>query len=160
MLELVRLVSTGDGVFQPRVTRIEGVERILEALSQSRAGRVLLDSARTVVQAAPADGDLRFEPGSTGWTESRLSPSYIRELDARSPQRDVEAGLRAELVVVRAAYEGLAERVLRLEKALANGVPGQVSVPRGESPGRSAARTPPVSAPTSAAHPVLGSSQP
>ncbi|MBM4362977.1 MAG: hypothetical protein FJ104_09875, partial [Deltaproteobacteria bacterium] len=45
LLEVTRLVSTGDGVFSPRTQRLEGQGAILDALRRSRHGRALADSA-------------------------------------------------------------------------------------------------------------------
>jgi hypothetical protein len=119
-LEMTRLVSTGDGVFQPRRHRIEGKAAIVETLRRSRHGQAFVDSATRIVASGEAGGDTSFEALDGAWVPSRLAPSYITQLGHSEKRTAAEAALIAELTVLRASHEGLMARVARLERMLAN----------------------------------------
>jgi hypothetical protein len=117
-LEMTRLVSAGDGVFQPRSHRVEGKGTILEALRRSKHGRSLVDAAARLV--ANGDGaDASFDAVEGAWVPSRLAPSYIKQLARTDVRTPAEAALIAELTLLRASHEGLMARVARLERLVA-----------------------------------------
>jgi hypothetical protein len=118
-LEMTRLVSTGDGVFQPRRHRIEGKAAIVETLRRSKHGHAFVESAVRIVASGEAGGDTSFDALDGAWIPSRLAPSYIKQLGQSEKRTPAEAALIAELTVLRASHEGLMARVVRLERLLA-----------------------------------------
>jgi hypothetical protein len=119
-LEMTQLVSTGEGVFQPRRQRIEGKAAIVDTLRRSRHGQAFVASATQIVASGETGGDVSFEALDGSWVPSRLAPSYIKQLGRSEKQTPAEAALIAELTVLRASHEGLMARVARLERRLAN----------------------------------------
>jgi hypothetical protein len=143
-LEISRLVSTGDGVFQPRSTRIEGKPAIVEALRRSKHGKALADGAAKLVANGASAPDQSFDAIDGAWVPSHAGPSTAKQLapgDARTP---LEAALLAELTMLRASHEGLASRVARLERLLARKLDGEpVAVKRDRAEPRAAVATSP-----------------
>jgi hypothetical protein len=117
---MTQLVSTGDGVFQPRRHRVEGKAAIVETLRRSKHGKGFVESATRIVAGDEAGGDASFEALDGTWVPSRLAPSYINQLGQSEKRTATEAALIAELTVLRASHEGLMARVSRLERMLAN----------------------------------------
>lgn len=115
-LEMHRLVSAGDGVFQPRTIRVEGRAAIVDTLRRSKHGRSLAESAAEIVATQDPDIGDSFDAVEGTWVPSSIAPSYIKQLGAKDVRTPAEAALVAELTVLRAAYEGLMDRVARLEQ--------------------------------------------
>jgi len=129
-LEISRLVSTGEGVFQPRSTRIEGTQAIVEALRRSKHGKGLVDGAAKLVANGIGSDDVSFDAVDGVWVPSRRSPSHAKQVapgDARTP---MEAALLAELTMLRASHEGLIARVARLERIIARQLDGEPIRPK------------------------------
>jgi hypothetical protein len=126
ILEMMRLVSTGEGVFQPRSTRIEGKQAVIETLRRSKNGKTLVDAATKIVSNGSASEDASFDAVDGAWVPSRLAPSYIDQLKRTEARSPVEAALIADLTMLRASHEGLMARVARLERLLGNQLDGEV----------------------------------
>jgi hypothetical protein len=125
-LEMMRLVSTGDGVFQPRSTRIEGKLAIIEALRRTKNGKPLVDAATKLVTNGSISDDASFDAIDGAWVPSRLAPSYIEQLGRSETRTAVEAALIADLTMLRASHEGLMARVARLERLLSDKFEGEL----------------------------------
>lgn len=131
-LEVSRLVSTGDGVFQPRSTRIEGKPAIVEALRRSKHGQGLADGAAKLVANAAGAGDQSFDAIDGAWVPSRGAPSATKQLGPGEVRTPLEAALLADLTMLRASHEGLVARVGRLERLLAKKLDGEPVAARRE----------------------------
>lgn len=129
-LEVSRLVSVGDGVFQPRTQRVEGRAAIVDVLRRSKQGRSLAEPAARLVGVAEPAGDASYDVVDGTWAPSSLAPSYIKQLAKGDTRTATEAALLAELTLLRAAHEGLMARVGRLERAVA----GTSGLDLGEEP--------------------------
>ncbi|HVW27802.1 MAG TPA: hypothetical protein VHC69_20695 [Polyangiaceae bacterium] len=142
-MEISRLVSTGDGVFQPRSTRIEGKGAIVEALRRSKYGKGLVDGAAKLVGGGTSQDDASFDAVDGGWVPSSRSPSYAKQVAHDVPPTPAEAALLAELTVLRASHEGLVARVARLERLLARRLDGAPVQEKPSRRGAHAASAPP-----------------
>jgi hypothetical protein len=130
-LEVVRLVAVDRNVYQPRTQRIEGSEAILQHLK--RTGDPSLASAAAVlIRSTRTDQESSFEAADSEWLPCEPKP----QRDSSRPSAPPAAGsgtaeLRAELFLLRAAHDGLRERVARLEALVARGGPRDLLMPPG-----------------------------
>ncbi len=113
-LEVVRLVSKGDGIFQPRTQRIAGRGAILEALTRSRQAHRLVEATERLLSRGAGDDETSFDCVDGAWLPSTLAASNAPALlDVRTP---TEAALSAELTLLRARFEGVVARLTSLER--------------------------------------------
>ena len=115
-LETVRMVSNGDGVFSPRVQRIEGKVAIVEALRRTRRGRALVETTSELVSRDDIPDGASFDPIDGSWLPSARTPSQGRRSGDGATRTPTEAALAAELTLLRATFEGVVGRLARLEQ--------------------------------------------
>jgi hypothetical protein len=115
-LETVRLVSNGDGVFQPRVQRIEGKTAILETLRRIRRGRTLVEATSDIVSRTDIEDGASFDAVDGSWLPSSIASSHAKRSGNAAPRTPTEAALAAELTLLRASFEGMVARLARLEQ--------------------------------------------
>lgn len=126
VLELTRLEAIERDVFQPRLTRLEGVDSILAALRRTEEGQLLAGSAAQIMRSLRGDEDRVFEVGEGDWVATADTGSAVRlESTAEVAEGDAARAIlemRAELAVLRASHARLRDRVMALEAAQ-NGLP-------------------------------------
>lgn len=128
VLEVVKLVSVDRDVYQPRTQRIEGVDAILQYLKRT-ADTAGLASAAAALTRGRADQECSFEAVDSEWVPCEPGPqrgssrpsSPVAALN--NGHNVVLAELRAELCLMRAAHDGLRQRVARLETQLSSAGP-------------------------------------
>jgi hypothetical protein len=154
-LDVVRLIAVGNSVFQPHVQRLEGSDAILGYLGKSESGRNLLQSAYELFRAPSSEDKRSFDNVEGQWIPSAIAPSYVKDLarQKRKTSRSHAAieivELRAELMLMRASYERLKQRVRELEHTLTSGVRPVAQ----EAPAPTPARSAPAVAPPSSVAP-------
>lgn len=133
VLEVTELVRVDRSLYRPERRKIQGTEAIFEHLHE-RGEMVLLAAAERVLFSH--DTRTSYEAVGGEWVEAdlELSPPSSQQ---RERLADEVAELRAELVVLSAAYTGLAARLRQFEHWAAS----TASV----RPSQSAATPPPAS---------------
>ena len=127
-LETSELVRLDRNLYRPEKRRIDGTDAILAHL-RSRGEGSLLSAAERLIRIADADGST-YEAHEGEWIEAE--PSLVPGRPSRSEQlADEVSELRAELVMLRAAYSGVVERLRKLERA---GDPLAAARPRAAEP--------------------------
>lgn len=113
-LETSELVRLDRNLYRPEKRRIDGTDAILAHL-RSRGEGALLSAAERLIRVSDADGST-YEAHEGEWIESERS--LVPGRPSRSQQlADEMSELRAELLMLRAAYSGLVERLRKLERA-------------------------------------------
>src|SRR5258706_8632059 len=79
VLELTRLEAVDRDVFQPRLSRLEGVEAILAALRRSDEGQQLATGAAQLMRGPRGDEDRAFELSDGDWIASADSTLATRQ---------------------------------------------------------------------------------
>jgi hypothetical protein len=111
-LETSELVRLDRNLYRPEKRRIDGTDAILAHL-RSRGEGALLSAAERLIRVSDADGST-YEAHEGEWIESE--PSLVPGRPSRSEQlADEVSELRAELLMLRAAHNGLVERLRKLE---------------------------------------------
>jgi hypothetical protein len=115
-LEIERLVSVDRNVYQPRLQRVVGDEAIVQHLQRTANDAMLATAASTLIRGHRPDREWCFEVTEGQWVacEARARRDSARPSVTPAVSATV-AELRAELCLVRAAYEGLRQRVAQLE---------------------------------------------
>jgi hypothetical protein len=135
-LETSELVRLDRDLYRPERRRIEGMDAIFAHL-RSKGEGALLTATERLVRVSDHDGCI-YEAMDGEWIVAE--PSIPPGRPSRSEQlSDEVAELRAEVVVLRAAYAGLASRLRKLERFMADVGAGRVSVPEGGPSSRKAA---------------------
>ncbi len=118
-LEILRLVSTGEGVrSSPAARGSRASPRSSSALRRSKNGKPLVDAAAKIVSNGSVSDEASFDAIDGAWVPSRLAPSYIEQLGRTEVRSPVEAALIADLTMLRASHEG-AHRARRAARAAA-----------------------------------------
>ncbi len=123
-MDYVRLSARGGGVFRPELKRVEGEQAILTLLGSQANARTLAVGADRLLRAPAGDRDRSFHVIDEDWVPTEAVPSIAKGLRASPTKRAMDSEvleLRAEVLVLRAGYERLRERVAALE-ALVRGV--------------------------------------
>ena len=118
VLELVKLVAVERNVFQPKVTRLEGAEAVLQHLKRMGDSPALAAAASQLMRGPRLDDERAFDAVDGDWV-----PGEPSRRDSTRPSAFPSGGgisgevaeLRAEVLVLRASHERLRERVQRLE---------------------------------------------
>ena len=134
-LELTRLEAVDRDVFQPRLTRLEGLESILAALRRSEDGQHLVTGAAQLMRSPRTDEDRAFEVSEGDWVPSADGGPAPRmpqstENEAADTARALSE-LRAELAVLRASHSRLRDRVIALEAVQSGSPAPNARAPRG-----------------------------
>ena len=123
VLEVVKLVSVDRDVYQPRTQRIEGGDAIQQYLRRSGDNAALASAAGALTRGR-TDQECTFEAVDNEWVpcEPGQQRGSVRPSSPPSASHNaVIAELRAELFLMRAAHDGLRQRVARLESQLTSG---------------------------------------
>jgi hypothetical protein len=115
-LETSELVRLDRDLYRPEKRRIDGTEAILAHL-RSRGEGALMSAAERLIRVSDVDGSA-YEAHDGEWIQAERRHSSRRPSRGDHLAEEV-AELRAELIFLRAAYSGLADRVRRAERALA-----------------------------------------
>ena len=111
-LETSELVRLDRNLYRPEKRRIDGVDAILSHL-RSRGEGALVSGAERLIRAADVEGS-SYEAHEGEWVVSApvptARPSRTHQLS------DEMSELRAEVVLLRAAYAGVLERLRKLER--------------------------------------------
>lgn len=127
-LETSELVRLDRNLYRPEKRRIDGTDAILAHL-RSRGEGALLSAAERLIRVSDLDGSI-YEAHEGEWIESE--PGTAPGRPSRSEQlADEVTALRAELVMLRAAYSGVVERLRTLERGRE---PGVLARPRAAEP--------------------------
>lgn len=113
-LETSELVRLDRDLYRPERKRIAGADAILLHL-QSKGENALLSAAQRLMHHSEHDGS--YEALDGDWVA--VEPSIPSGRPSRSEQlSDEVAELKAEVVLLRAAYAGVASRLRKLERLL------------------------------------------
>lgn len=147
-LEIERLVSVERNVYQPRTQRVVGDDAIVRHLKRTAEDSTLASGASALIRAHQSDREWCFELAEGQWVACEAQARRDSTRPSLVPAVNVTvAELRAELCLLRAAYEGLRERLARAESRppapdWVSSREVSASVPRNaEAPRSAAART-------------------
>ena len=121
VLELVKLVAVDRNVFQPKVTRLEGAEAVLQHLKRMGDNPALAAAASQLMRGPRLDDERAFDAVDGDWVPgepSRRDSSHPSSPPPGGGHPGELAELRAEVLVLRASHERLRERVQRLESQM------------------------------------------
>ncbi len=125
-LETTELMRLDRDLYRPEKRRIDGTEAILAHL-RSRGEGALLSSAERLIRVSDLDGST-YEAQDGEWVVSEPSIPPGRPSRSEALSHDVDE-LRAEVVLLRAAYSGLTSRLRKLERFMTEIEAGRVRVP-------------------------------
>ena len=119
---MVRLVPVDRNVFQPRVTRLEGADAVLQHLKRSGDHAGLAAAANQLMRGPRLDDERAFDAVDGDWVPGEVVARRDSNRPSAMPPGGSHSGelaeVRAELLVLRASHERLRERVQRLESQL------------------------------------------
>lgn len=125
-LETTELMRLDRDLYRPEKRRIDGTEAILAHL-RSKGEGALLSSAERLIRVSDLDGST-YEAQDGEWVVSEPSIPPGRPSRSEALSHDVDE-LRAEVVLLRAAYSGLTSRLRKLERFMTEIEAGRVRVP-------------------------------
>jgi hypothetical protein len=117
-LETSELIRLDRNLYRPERRRIDGSDAILAHL-RSRGEGNLLSAAERLVRVSDVDGTT-YEAQNGEWIEAEPSLSPSEPSHAEQLADEVTA-LRSEVVLLRAAYSGLAARLQKFERWMSDG---------------------------------------
>ena len=134
VLELVKLVAVDRNVFQPKVTRLEGAEAVLQHLKRMGDNPALAAAASHLMRGPRLEDERAFDAVDGDWVPGEPSRRDSARPSAHPPgagHGGELAELRAEVLVLRASHERLRERVQSLESQMSSAGRGRdvLSIP-------------------------------